>query len=101
METGEHFEQVDTELFQGNLIFSSLNQLNFKSTSRRDDLISLAYMMSLMIQKGNLVEINPEAPSSQIESFNTILSAKSKWNNRDLCGPHDSEHLSSFFDEIF
>ena len=61
MQTSEHFEQVDTEMFQGNLIFSSLNQLNFKSTSRRDDLISLAYMMSLMIQKGKLAEINPEA----------------------------------------
>jgi hypothetical protein len=76
LETGEHFEQVDTEVFQGNLIFSSLNQLNFQSTSRRDDLISLAYMMSLMIQKGKLSEINPDASLSQFESYNSILTAK-------------------------
>ena len=36
-------EMVDT--FQGNMIFSSLNQMKFKKTSRRDDLISLFYMM--------------------------------------------------------
>jgi hypothetical protein len=101
METYEHFEQADTELFQGNLIFSSLNQLNFKSTSRRDDLISLAYMMSMMIQKGRLSEINPEAPLSHYESYNRILTAKSKMTIKDLCGQHDSKHLAGFLREIF
>ena len=60
-ETGEHLPQVSTELFQGNLIFSSLNQLKFKSLSRRDDLISLGYMMSFMLLGGKLPGINLDA----------------------------------------
>lgn len=58
-------------------------------------------MMSLMIQKGKLPGINPEAPLSQVESYNTILNAKSTMTISDMCGPHDSEYLTGFFEEIF
>lgn len=75
-ETHQHLDQVDTDLFQGNLIFSSLNQLNFKSTSRRDDLISLAYMMALMLHEGKLPGVDISAEQSQSQSYNNILRAK-------------------------
>ena len=52
---GEHIaldEQVDT--FQGNLLFASVNQMNFKRTSRSDDLISLSYIIMFLLNQFEL-----------------------------------------------
>ena len=35
--------------FKGNLMFASINQLEFKKPTRKDDLVSLAYMLISMI----------------------------------------------------
>jgi hypothetical protein len=37
------------ETFKGNISFSSLGQMNFESTSRKDDLISLTYLMIVLL----------------------------------------------------
>jgi serine/threonine protein kinase len=50
--TGLHIKEAEVETFRGNMIFGSLNQLNFMTTSRRDDLISLCYMVIYMLNKG-------------------------------------------------
>ena len=34
----------------GNMAFGSVNAMNFKSVSRRDDLISLTYLLVYLIQ---------------------------------------------------
>ena len=44
----EHNEKERTQYFKGNLNFSSVYQMNFLKTSRRDDMISLYYMMVVM-----------------------------------------------------
>ena len=36
-------------VFKGNIIFASVHLFNMKSPSRRDDLISLAYLLLYMI----------------------------------------------------
>ena len=38
---GEHYKVKEVESFAGNIVFSSLNQMNFKTNGRRDDIISL------------------------------------------------------------
>ena len=46
----EHFEfgtQVDK--FEGNLLFAGLNQMNFMKTSRRDDMISIFYLIIYLL----------------------------------------------------
>ena len=45
----------NVKVFRGNIMFASPNQLNFKSTSRRDDLISLVYLMVYILNKGDLI----------------------------------------------
>ena len=35
--------------FKGNIIYSSFNQMVFKNTSRRDDLISLTYLLLTLL----------------------------------------------------
>lgn len=47
--TGEHQEKRQLSEFKGNMIFASANQMNLKSTSRRDDLISLFYIMVFLL----------------------------------------------------
>ena len=59
-DTGLHKEQEDVDTFRGNFIFGSLNQLNYSSTSRRDDLISLLYMTIYMLNNGQLTGIDLE-----------------------------------------
>jgi serine/threonine protein kinase len=49
--SGKHLKMDDVETFQGNLSFSSLQQMSFKTTSRRDDLISLTYLMLSLLNR--------------------------------------------------
>lgn len=44
-DNGQHIKQVKETLFKGNLIFASVNALNYDTLSRRDDLISLCYVL--------------------------------------------------------
>ena len=41
--------------FRGNLMFSSVNALCMKTTSRRDDLISLFYYLAYLSQKEQFI----------------------------------------------
>jgi len=45
---------LQTDNFEGNLMFSSQNQMNFFATSRKDDLISLTYMMFFLMNENKL-----------------------------------------------
>lgn len=46
----KHIEKKEVETFRGNMIFSSSNQLRFFNTSRRDDLVSLCYLMIYLVR---------------------------------------------------
>lgn len=52
--SGNHLQQENVAFFQGNFYFSSFNQLDVKSTSRRDDLHSLIYMLVYMLNRGSI-----------------------------------------------
>ena len=56
--TGQHIEKSDVSNFRGNMIFGSVNQLNFMKTSRRDDLMSLVYMLVYLLNDGELLDID-------------------------------------------
>jgi hypothetical protein len=47
---GTHIASTETvDTFQGNMLFASVDQLEFKRTTRRDDLISLSYLMLFLL----------------------------------------------------
>ncbi len=48
-EYNEHIPQEVVAKFQGNLMFASLDQLNFIRPSRRSDLHSLCYLLIFML----------------------------------------------------
>ena len=47
---GKHQEESsERQQFKGNMLFSSVRQLSFMRTSRRDDLISLCYLLVYLL----------------------------------------------------
>lgn len=84
-QTQEHIEQGEVETFQGNLIFGSLNQLKFKKTSRRDDMISLCYMLVYLMNNGQMEGIDLEQQMSNSDAFKLIQQVKKKHSLRTLC----------------
>lgn len=54
--TGEHIkEKEDVDTFQGNMMFASIDQMDFYKTSRRDDIISLFYLIVNLLNNGKFV----------------------------------------------
>ena len=49
--TGQHIVRSDLNMFRGNLIFASPGQMDFHTTSRKDDLISICYLMIMLINR--------------------------------------------------
>lgn len=47
-----------TDLFEGNLLFASLDQMKFLKTSRRDDIISVYYLIIYLINDFGFSKIN-------------------------------------------
>lgn len=52
-----HHKKKKSDIFQGSMLFSSIHQLNFYSTSRRDDLISLFYLLVFLQHHGKIPNI--------------------------------------------
>lgn len=47
---GTHISPTETvDTFQGNMLFASVDQLEFKRTTRRDDLISISYLLLFLL----------------------------------------------------
>ena len=67
--TGNHINTKTLEKFRGNMIFASLNQLNFNNTSRKDDIISTCYLLIYMLNRGNLPGIDISKKLDTIQSF--------------------------------
>lgn len=65
--TNEHICKERVEISRGNMEFASINQMKFYSTSRRDVLISLFYLMVYMFKGGEIpsVAINPDQDLSK------------------------------------
>lgn len=62
-EDGKHCRKEYVENFKGNLLFASLSTLQFYRPSRKDDFISLCYLMIFLFNKCEmpfLVEQEPQ-----------------------------------------
>ena len=46
---GNHLSLSGVSTFQGNILFASKNQMDFSLTSRRDDIISIAYILLFLL----------------------------------------------------
>ena len=98
--TRKHIDEQEIGTFRGNMIFASMNQLDFQMTSRRDDLISLCYLLIYLLNNGNLKGIDLSQNLSRNESFNLVKKAKSKYSVKDFCCDNASK-ITSFVEAIF
>ena len=68
-----HIQKQRLGTYRGNIIFSSLNQLKFYSTSRRDDLISLFYLLIYMLKGGEMPGTNLKEDYDPEKEFSLTL----------------------------
>ena len=83
-------------MFQGNMLFASVRQMEFRKTSRRDDLVALFYLMiySLNDEKLFVGKENPmkDAPANINIAFNLVKNWKIK---------HDLEVIAELWAKEF
>jgi hypothetical protein len=82
------------------MIFGSLNQLAFKTTSRRDDMISLCYMMIYILNNGSIRGIDIDAPMSSVNAFKMIQKVKREHTLITLCDKN-AVKMQPFAKEVF
>lgn len=99
-DTQEHLEKTQLDIFRGNMVFSSINQLKFHSTSRRDDLISLFYLLVYLFKRGNLPGTTVPADTDVNDEFKIIRDAKINQSTKDVCFGNTKD-LTSFKREVF
>lgn len=51
---GAHMKKKNSNVFHGNMMFATLSQFEFETTSRKDDLISLCYLMIYLLNDGKV-----------------------------------------------
>ena len=91
--------------FKGNLIFGSKNAFKGHLLSRRDDLISLAYLLiyivdgDLEFMKGHCDSLEDQL-SSNSDEFISIGKAKINMRPQDICPSLESRELLPFVEEI-
>ena len=90
--SGKHipFEKKD---FQGNLAFSSLNAFNETSLSRRDDLISLFYLLIYLVT-GKIPFVSRTIPLEN--QVGRIKRLKNSMSPAGLCMLSQTEYLTKF-----
>ena len=88
-------------MFRGNMEFTSPNQMKFYTTSRRDDLISLFYLMIFMFKRGEMPGFGRRSNLTNGNGdFQLIFKAKKKMRTSDLCFDNTKD-LSKFKREVF
>ena len=98
---GEHLPQVGVEVFRSNMIFATINQFEFVVTSRKDDLVSLIYLLVFLFNRGRVPFVAP-AEFEKKEVFKYISTVKRTIKHEELIkGIDDSNNFLQFTKEIF
>ena len=80
-EKGEHLPNNEIPYFQGNLGFASVNTLNFKRSSRKDDLMSLCYLLVTLLNGGLLpcLDYEDDYTPEQLSKIENMRKFKGKY----------------------
>jgi casein kinase 1 len=105
---GEHVPNTVQRVFRGNVIFASKHLFNLDAPSRRDDLISLCYLMLYLVD-GDLQFIsdqeNPPVDRTNQEyqhrEFKRIKGIKNLLTPELLCETAEAKLLLPFLEAVF
>ena len=86
---GKHIKEEEVDVFRGNMVFASVNMFDFKSPSRRDDLMSLCYLLIYLLNSGN-VPFVVDNNMSKNEVFLHIMNIKLNMPLEELCSYNKS-----------
>ena len=81
---GNHFDNKRKIQFRGNVVFASANSLNFHNTSRKDDLISLVYLLIYLAQGHLNCFVMPNQPKV-IDLMHIVQEKKTLMTLEQLC----------------
>ena len=83
------------------MVFAAPSQFQFLTTSPKDDLISLCYLLVYLYNGYDSPFMSNEKSSRQV--FNSIRDTKLKLTVEELCGPQNSEcwQLHDFISAVF
>lgn len=102
---GQHIKDNVPDKFQGSILFASKNAFNFTSTSRRDDFISLCYLLIYLVNENQLGFITQVEDMGARAKFNYIKEKKNSCDAKALCGTQrhnpDTFRFHDFAEEIF
>jgi len=99
---GHHIEQDDVDVFRSNMIFATVDQFEFKTSSRKDDLQSLCYMLAYLFKSGDVPFVDKDN-MSQRETFVFIKGVKEKLEPQELVDNsiENHEQVAEFLKEVF
>jgi len=99
-----HLPKQKSAFFKGNLVFGSRNAFRGISLSRRDDLISLAYLLLYLID-GDLEYMKDgdadKHPQDQAAEFQKIGLKKVTMTPEELCLSNESKKIYPFLKEVY
>jgi len=102
---GAHIEPGISDKFKGSMLFASKYVFNFTMTSRRDDLISLCYLLIFLADETKLGIISEVEGMPKKDKFRYIKSHKLQQSALNLCGTEkdnpETYRLEPFVEEVF
>ena len=96
---GLHIQPNTVGTFKGNIAFGSVYTMGFQTPSRRDDLISLTYLLIYLTQ-GSLSILDNVENLSKSQSFKQIYEAKKRLSPEILCASSNARYFHDFVQEI-
>ena len=96
---GAHISEGQVDKFKGNVAMASVNALHLRKLSRRDDLVSLTYMLIYMIE-GHLVFMAQQYMPLKYH-YNYIRVGKLHLTPEQLCMTPRAKLFINFVREIF
>lgn len=86
----------NVEVFQGNMLFASVRQMEFRRTSRKDDLVSLFYLLIFTLNDENLFVGKENPMSGAHANINVVFNAIKGWKVK-----HDPGVIAELFAKSF
>ena len=96
----QHIQKGSVEKFLGNIKFASVYQLGFQKTSRRDDVISLVYLLVYLLNGPEVVVDQKMTLLSQIYFMREKKERQLNENISQICNKNAS-FLKEFANDVF
>lgn len=98
-DNGEHIKP-ESAVFKGNFCFSSANSLSLKSTSRRDDLISIFYLLVYLSNENKFMfQLNDKL--NLVDNYEKITFLKMNVDVETICRRSNCKYLIDFGKAVF